>query len=533
MTGQLLIAFTALLLEDQHFLGPAAVVEDSSLHNSTFHIRGTYLHIPVSVHEQHLVELDRSALLRSETVHENFLASLYLKLLACNIHDCVHKYKNFNSPDRKRLHKQLFVNGLPAIISFWSAKITLFDEMTKKNGIFVNSNLDRSKTTLTMDTPFIYDRFVTGKNFIGRKSECTALRNLLDNKEHICIYEPPMAGKMSVIQQTLFNMRISGKQYTVAESDLFNVRSSSQFLLKLGSSLIRSQTSTPAEYEALVGTMLEGTHFRFDQERFSLRDEVLTLEGAPDENDIRKLLSLPYRLAERDGNIFFVVIGEFQSLLALEETEYEMIFRIMSEIFSGADKAAPWQVSFVLTGSKVNAMKHIFEEKKYFYRQVEHLPLNEIDHKEILDHIVRGFLTGGKVIENDLVLGAIKLFRGNIWYINHFCSICDSLSKGYMNEGILMDALGILISVHRHRFMSIADDLTTHQMSLIRAILDGETRFSSAEVIEKYGLNSSANVRRVKDALKKKEIITFNEKDDPEIIDPLFRYWIEKYYFER
>ena len=36
-----------------------------------------------------------------------------------------------------------------------------------------------------------------------------------------------MAGKMSVIQQTLFNMRISGKQYTVAESDLFNVRSSS------------------------------------------------------------------------------------------------------------------------------------------------------------------------------------------------------------------------------------------------------------------------------------------------------------------
>ena len=382
-----------------------------------------------------------------------------------------------------------------------------------------------------MDTPFIYDRFVTGKNFIGRKIECTALMNLLQNKENICMYEPPMTGKMSVIQQTLFNMRLSGKQYTVAESDLFNVRSVSSFLLKLGSSLLRAQASTPSEYENIVGTMLDGTHFVFDQERFSLRDEVLSLDGPPDENDIRQLLSLPGRLAEQEGGTFFVVIGEFQSLLSLEETEYEMIFRLMRETFAGTDRNAKWQVSFLLSGSKVNAMKFIFEERKYFYRQVEHLPLNEIDHKEILDHIVRGFLTGGKVIENDLVLGAIKLFRGNIWYLNHFCSICDSLSKGYMNEGILMDALGILISIHRHRFMSTADDLTTHQLSLIRAILDGETRFSSMEVIEKYGLNSSANVRRVKDALKKKEIITFNEKEDPVIIDPLFRYWIEKQYF--
>ena len=96
-----------------------------------------------------------------------------------------------------------------------------------------------------------------------------------------------------------------------------------------------------------------------------------------------------------------------------------------------------------------------------------------------------------------------------------------------------MDALNIMISIHRHRFTTVTDDLTVHQLSLLRAILDGENKFSSTEVIEKYGLNSSANVRRVKDALKKKEIITFNDKEEAWILDPLFRYWIEKYYFER
>jgi hypothetical protein len=67
----------------------------------------------------------------------------------------------------------------------------------------------------------------------------------------------------------------------------------------------------------------------------------------------------------------------------------------------------------------------------------------------------------------------------------------------------------------------------------LKAVLDGVVRLSASEVIEKYHLNSSANVRRVKDALKKKEIITFNEKDEPMLLDPLFEYWMNKYFLER
>jgi sulfite reductase alpha subunit-like flavoprotein len=96
-----------------------------------------------------------------------------------------------------------------------------------------------------------------------------------------------------------------------------------------------------------------------------------------------------------------------------------------------------------------------------------------------------------------------------------------------------MDALRTIISIHEPRFYSIVNDLTDHQLSLLLAILDGVTRFSASDVIEKYRLNSSANVRRVKDALKKKEVITFNEKDEPVILDPLFEYWVNNHYFER
>ena len=63
--------------------------------------------------------------------------------------------------------------------------------------------------------------------------------------------------------------------------------------------------------------------------------------------------------------------------------------------------------------------------------------------------------------------------------------------------------------------------------------MDGVVKFSASDVIEKYKLNSSANVRRVKDALKKKEVLTFNEKEEPVVLDSLFEYWLENFYFER
>ena len=96
-----------------------------------------------------------------------------------------------------------------------------------------------------------------------------------------------------------------------------------------------------------------------------------------------------------------------------------------------------------------------------------------------------------------------------------------------------MEALRTLISIHEPYFQAIVDDLTDFQLSLVKAVLDGVVRFSASDVIEKYSLNSSANVRRVKDALKKKEVLTFNEKDEPEILDPLFEYWLEKHFFEK
>lgn len=382
-----------------------------------------------------------------------------------------------------------------------------------------------------MDTPFIYDKHVTGRYFIGRRSECMILGNLLRAGEHVSIYEPPKTGKMSLVHQTLYNLRNDGMQFTVAFVDMLNVRTLSDFLIKFGTAVMKSAASTPDDYAAIVRDYLAGTHFVFDRVRFMTYEELVSLNWNPDMNDVEKMLELPQRIAKEKHIPFFVILKEFQNLMNAEE--YDDVFKLMERMMKERDRSNPYPVVYVMSGAMVNAMKFIFEEKRYFYRQVNHVALAPVDEKEIIEHVVKGFLNGmGKSFDRNLAMGACELFKCNLWYMNHLSAICDALSKGFVTETMMTDALNSMIAVHEPRFISIINDLTDHQLSLLRAVLDGVVKFSASDVIEKYRLNSSANVRRVKDALKKKEVLTFNEKDEPVILDPLFEYWVSNFYFE-
>lgn len=381
-----------------------------------------------------------------------------------------------------------------------------------------------------MDTPFVYDNPVTGKNFVGRKTECNVLANLLAAGENVCLYESPKEGKMSLVQQSLYNMRASGKLFMVAYVDVFNVRTVRDFLKKFGAAVIRAAYSVPSDYAAVISRYLADTHFVFDAAQFASKGDIVCMNWDADSNDMLAMMNLPQMVAQEKRLPFYVILKDFQNVMMADG--YEDLFNMMEKMFAERDRLAPVKSAFVFSGSMVNAMKFIFEERRYFYRQVNHLPLSLIDDRDAIEHVVRGFRSSGKVIERDMALGACKLFRSQMWYLNQFFSICDSMSKGFINEAILVDALNALISVHEPRFNVLVNDLTDHQLSLLKAILDGVVKFSASDVIERYRLNSSANVRRVKDALKKKEIITFNEKDEPVVIDPLFEYWVRKYYFE-
>ena len=381
-----------------------------------------------------------------------------------------------------------------------------------------------------MDTAFVYSRSVSGRNFVGRKGDVTILSNLLSQEENVALYGKPKCGKSSLLGQALMQLRFTQPDCLAAEASLLSVRSESRFACTLGDAVLRAFCSTPAEFADTVSRMFKGTHFVFDARRFAEYDEVLSLNWDVEPEDIAAVLRLPYLLSSASGKKLTVLIDDFHCITAIPG--YERILKtwetVIREQRSGLIQP---QCSFVFSGSALNAMKYIFLERKFFWRLCERFTPSPLGEKDVIEYITRTLMVSGKVIENDLLLGVYKLFKGDIWYINHFMSICDRLSKGYIMEPVLLEALDALIAIHEPRFKAVMADLTTFQVSLLRAILDGHTRFSAAEIISKYSLNSSANVKRLKDALIKKEIVSFDDKDEPSVIDPLFEYWARKYFF--
>lgn len=375
----------------------------------------------------------------------------------------------------------------------------------------------------------MYSKYVTGKGNIGRKTEARAIANLLGQGENIVIYEAPKTGKTSLVQQAFFNMKSSGADFVSAGVSLLNVRTLRDLATRLGSEALHAAYGSPQDYSPIVEALLPGTHFVFDPQRYADCGEILSLNWELDQDDLKAALSLPYRAARKCGRKIYVLLDEFQNIMLTEDGDRAC--RLMEEVFRELDAEDKAAASYIFTGSKVNAMHEIFGTKKYFFRQAERVKIGEIDTREIIDHVIRGLLASGKVIDRDLLLGVCKLFRNNICYINHFSAICDSLTKGYIMEPILNEALSTIVSIHEPRFIATMEDLTTFQVSLLRAVLDGQTKFTSSDVIEQYALNSSANVRRLRDALCKKEIITFSDNGVPSVIDPLFEYWARRYYF--
>lgn len=375
----------------------------------------------------------------------------------------------------------------------------------------------------------MYSKYVTGKGNIGRKTEARAIANLLGQGENIVIYEAPKTGKTSLVQQAFFNMKSSGADFVSAGVSLLNVRTLRDLTTRLGSEVLHAAYGSPQDYTPIVEALLPGTHFVFDPQRYADCGEILSLNWELDQGDLKAALSLPYRAARKCGRKIYVLLDEFQNIMLTEDGDRAC--RLMEEVFRELDAEDKAAASYIFSGSKVNAMHEIFGTKKYFFRQAERVKIGEIDTREIIDHVIRGLLASGKVIDRDLLLGVCKLFRNNICYINHFSAICDSLTKGYIMEPILNEALSTIVSIHEPRFIATMEDLTTFQVSLLRAVLDGQTKFTSSDVIEQYALNSSANVRRLRDALCKKEIITFSDNGVPSVIDPLFEYWARRYYF--
>ena len=122
-----------------------------------------------------------------------------------------------------------------------------------------------------------------------------------------------------------------------------------------------------------------------------------------------------------------VYIKNFQNILRLPD--WERAAADLSHRMQSDDAPA-----YILSGSGINAMKYIFEEKKLFYRQFDRVRLSPIDERSVTDHIIRTFLKVGRVVEQSQAERIYNTADGHPWYIWQIADTCFSLTKGYLSD---------------------------------------------------------------------------------------------------
>lgn len=351
-----------------------------------------------------------------------------------------------------------------------------------------------------MERPFSFDKIPAGGSIVGRSAEIAAVLSALGPEgTNLAFYGEARSGKETIVREALDRYQKAGNPVIVCEIDLAGLQSAEQFI-----ALWRRKM------KACASELNRGAILPFE----------VSLDDVPD----KKIFDLPNVIAEESGKQIILYFKEFQNLLRIEDENFRL--EALDRTWSRHK-----HIRYLFTGSFVNAMKSIFEERKCFYGMCRTQQLQPLDKKLVCEYIRSAFLNLGRVIEAEEVLAVYEMTGGNMWYVKQLCTLCYSMPAGYVSRVTVNQARDMLLSIHIPHFKHWLFDLTGNQINLLHAIVDGIRRFSSAETLERYRLNSSAGVARSREALAKRELVVFDEEDNARLTDPLFEYWLRNYYF--
>lgn len=370
-------------------------------------------------------------------------------------------------------------------------------------------------------SPFLIGTLVSGDSFVDREWPRKQLRANFRSGINTVIISPRRWGKSSLIKQVALDMT-RDKNVRFAFVDLFHVRTEQEFIERTTEAVIKALGKTMEQRMADVREFIRGMvpqiSFGLDpRSEFSLKFDL------PDgRRSMQELLDLPERMANAKGVRLVLCLDEFQNLAQLPDPiGFQKMLR------------ASWQhqraVCHVIYGSKRHMMMDLFNKQSMpFYRFGDIMFLDKIKREDWVPFIKARFASAKKAITEDVCIHIASRMQDHSYHVQMLGHATWLRTTGRTVSRATVDtALNDLLNQHDALYHRLVDDLTTPQLNYLRALLNGVERFTSKESLRRFDLGSSANVKRVTNALETKEILDFVGRAT-EWIDPLFKIWLEE-----
>jgi uncharacterized protein len=374
------------------------------------------------------------------------------------------------------------------------------------------------------ESPFVYGTTVSSTAFTNREEQIKKLRSNLQQGVNTTLISPRRWGKSSLVEKVIAEIRKKDKKYKTVVIDLFSAGNQEEFLEMFAREVVKASSTRWQEWmnsgKDFFKKLIPKLSFGIDPNTdFSLNFDWKELRKNSDE-----VLNLPEVIAKKNGVRFIICLDEFQNLAGFKGyAEFEKKMR------------AIWQrqklVTYCLYGSKRHMMTEIFNNPaKPFYRFGDMMVLPKIAEEKWTAFIIRNFAASVKTIGTGEAALIAKLMKCHSWYVQQLAHYTWNHSGKKVTVKDIEASLNELMQANTPLYQKEVEILSTTQLNFLKAVAAGETRFTSAAVMNQYQLGSPRNVSKHKDLLIKNDVIQESEGKFS-FVDPAFERWFNRLYF--
>lgn len=374
-----------------------------------------------------------------------------------------------------------------------------------------------------MEIPFIYGKIVADNDFTDRKEETKRLISNFLSNTNTAIISPRRWGKSSLVNRAI---RLASEQESsilFVKMNVFKCETEQDFYELFAKKVIEDISPTAdallTNAKEFISRLLPKISLSDPGTRYEIGFGI-DMRANPIGEDI---LDLPQQIATRRKKKVIVCIDEFQQIGEFARTQsFQKILR------------SHWQeqkdVAYILYGSKKHMMMHIFGEyASPFYKFGDMMFLPKISNADWTEYICRRFEESGKSISSEWASYLAATVENHSYYVQQLAQYAWLRTEKICSQKEIDDAFLSMLDSMSLQFTNLMDTLTEKQRNFLCAISNGEKNLSSEQVLLQYKLGTSGNIRILKNALKKRDLIE-TTGSTAEIQDPIFKVWIQLIY---
>jgi hypothetical protein len=370
--------------------------------------------------------------------------------------------------------------------------------------------------------PFIFGVATSGDNFTDREKETARLLSNFRHGINTVLISPRRWGKTSLVKKV--SKLAETDRLRMVYLDIFSCRTERDFYDAFAAAILKQTSSKFEELMENAKIFLSRISPKFTIGPDPMSDFSVSLDMNPKNEDVDEILQLPQKIAEKKGIRIVVCIDEFQQIAEFKDSKtFQKRLRTV------------WQhqqsVSYCLFGSKKHLMNELFEKRSLpFYKFGDAIYLPKISTADWVAYICERFESTGKHISAEMAERICSAVDNHSSYVQQLAWLVwvQTKENGTATEQNFTDAHQDLIDQNTLLFEKQTESLSAYQWSFLLALADGvHSEFASAEILQKYGLGSSANVSIVKRALIKKEFIE-TEGKQIYLADPVMSLWLRQ-----